>query len=176
MYTKQGICSNCNTTVTPLWRRGVDGCYLCNACGLYYKIHQKHRPTELKTDTFRQRNRFRRDFVSEAHNMKHFYADKMRYDQRMANINFYDSTYNINSKFPNGSESKTDSKNLYNYFSAHKNPKLPFFNKPINPKYDLERLVNINNNSIHDEDDTNEAIAIKVLLSLSKIHPTDIQE
>lgn len=58
---KQITCRNCSTTVTPLWRRGVDGKHLCNACGLYYKIHQKDRPHELKTDSIRSRIRTKQD-------------------------------------------------------------------------------------------------------------------
>eukprot|EP00835_Amoeboradix_gromovi_P004827 NODE_404_length_9277_cov_0.359407.p6 type:complete len:143 gc:universal NODE_404_length_9277_cov_0.359407:4942-5370(+) len=29
---KQVACSNCKTTVTPLWRKSADGTMLCNAC------------------------------------------------------------------------------------------------------------------------------------------------
>ena len=36
-------CENCKTTNTPLWRRGPNKTYLCNACGLYFKIHGTHR-------------------------------------------------------------------------------------------------------------------------------------
>lgn len=53
-------CSNCETKITPLWRRSANGAYLCNACGLYYKIHQTERPKELKTENFRNRHRTRR--------------------------------------------------------------------------------------------------------------------
>lgn len=58
---KRLICSNCGTTTTPLWRRGAGGCYLCNACGLYLKIHKKNRPHEFKSDTFKQRNRTKKE-------------------------------------------------------------------------------------------------------------------
>ena len=32
-------CSNCNTNSTTLWRRNPMGQPVCNACGLYYKLH-----------------------------------------------------------------------------------------------------------------------------------------
>ncbi|KMV66545.1 GATA zinc finger domain-containing protein [Encephalitozoon cuniculi EcunIII-L] len=42
---KQRICSNCSTTSTPSWRRGDQGkSLLCNACGLYQKLHGRTRP------------------------------------------------------------------------------------------------------------------------------------
>ncbi|KGG50119.1 GATA-4/5/6 transcription factor [Mitosporidium daphniae] len=38
-------CGHCNTTETPLWRRGSNGQSLCNACGLYFKQHRQYRPS-----------------------------------------------------------------------------------------------------------------------------------
>nr|CAD7426820.1 unnamed protein product [Timema monikensis] len=32
-------CANCKTTTTTLWRRNQNGEPVCNACGLYYKLH-----------------------------------------------------------------------------------------------------------------------------------------
>lgn len=32
-------CANCQTTTTTLWRRNSNGDPVCNACGLYYKLH-----------------------------------------------------------------------------------------------------------------------------------------
>jgi GATA-binding protein len=40
--------SNCKTTQTPLWRRSPTGETICNACGLYLKARNQHRPVNLK--------------------------------------------------------------------------------------------------------------------------------
>ncbi|KAI9725348.1 MAG: hypothetical protein M1828_003198 [Chrysothrix sp. TS-e1954] len=48
---------NCNTNTTPLWRRDDSGSILCNACGLFLKLHGRPRPISLKTDVIKSRNR-----------------------------------------------------------------------------------------------------------------------
>ena len=41
-------CANCQTTYTPLWRKDRStGLVMCNACGIYFKNHGRHRPLEL---------------------------------------------------------------------------------------------------------------------------------
>ena len=37
-------CTNCYTQTTPLWRRNPEGHPLCNACGLFLKLHGVVRP------------------------------------------------------------------------------------------------------------------------------------
>lgn len=50
------FCSNCKTTKTPLWRKNNEGNTLCNACGLFLKLHGTMRPLALKTDVIKKRN------------------------------------------------------------------------------------------------------------------------
>ncbi|CAH2317062.1 erythroid transcription factor [Pelobates cultripes] len=50
-------CSNCHTTTTTLWRRNASGDPVCNACGLYYKLHNVNRPLTMKKDGIQTRNR-----------------------------------------------------------------------------------------------------------------------
>jgi GATA-binding protein, other eukaryote len=63
MLPKHIFCHNCSTTVTPLWRRAQDGNYLCNACGLYFKIHGKRRPVNIISDPAKLRTKQRKEKV-----------------------------------------------------------------------------------------------------------------
>lgn len=38
------VCENCLTSTTPLWRKTSDNRLLCNACGLFFKLHGVIRP------------------------------------------------------------------------------------------------------------------------------------
>ncbi|CAD5220104.1 unnamed protein product [Bursaphelenchus okinawaensis] len=50
-------CSNCATTVTTAWRRDAEGRLVCNACGLYYRLHKTNRPVSMRKDAIQQRFR-----------------------------------------------------------------------------------------------------------------------
>ncbi|KZT36132.1 hypothetical protein SISSUDRAFT_1063924 [Sistotremastrum suecicum HHB10207 ss-3] len=50
-------CYNCHTMATPLWRKDDEGKTVCNACGLYYKLHGSSRPISMKSDVIRKRSR-----------------------------------------------------------------------------------------------------------------------
>ncbi|XP_050686403.1 transcription factor GATA-4-like isoform X3 [Eriocheir sinensis] len=51
------MCSNCGTTTTTLWRRNNEGEPVCNACGLYYKLHGVNRPLQMRKDSIQSRKR-----------------------------------------------------------------------------------------------------------------------
>ncbi|KAJ3296178.1 putative electron transfer flavoprotein subunit [Borealophlyctis nickersoniae] len=50
-------CVNCKTNKTPLWRRDFSGNPICNACGLYYKLHNAHRPVTMQRAVIKRRKR-----------------------------------------------------------------------------------------------------------------------
>ncbi|XP_042203742.1 nitrogen regulatory protein NUT1-like isoform X2 [Homarus americanus] len=51
------MCTNCHTSVTSLWRRNSQGDPVCNACGLYYKLHSVNRPLTMKKESIQTRKR-----------------------------------------------------------------------------------------------------------------------
>ena len=50
-------CVNCSTSQTSLWRRDGEGRPVCNACGLYFKLHGKKRPASWRRDVTSSRKR-----------------------------------------------------------------------------------------------------------------------
>ncbi|KAJ2147270.1 GATA type transcriptional activator of nitrogen-regulated proteins [Coemansia sp. RSA 562] len=49
-------CFNCGAEHTPLWRRDPSDNIICNACGLYHKLHDKPRPVAMRR-AIKRRNR-----------------------------------------------------------------------------------------------------------------------
>ncbi|XP_074040471.1 uncharacterized protein isoform X2 [Leptinotarsa decemlineata] len=50
-------CANCKTNTTTLWRRNNQGEPVCNACGLYFKLHNVNRPISMKKEGIQTRKR-----------------------------------------------------------------------------------------------------------------------
>nr|XP_015209207.1 PREDICTED: transcription factor GATA-6 isoform X2 [Lepisosteus oculatus] len=50
-------CANCHTSTTTLWRRNAEGEPVCNACGLYTKLHGVPRPLAMKKEGIQTRKR-----------------------------------------------------------------------------------------------------------------------
>ncbi|CAM1511474.1 Fc.00g089870.m01.CDS01 [Cosmosporella sp. VM-42] len=77
--SSQPTCQNCSTSTTPLWRRDEFGSVLCNACGLFLKLHGRPRPISLKTDVIKSRNRVK--------TMRPDLAPKKKQQQQAQNFN-----------------------------------------------------------------------------------------
>ncbi|CAD6890502.1 unnamed protein product [Tilletia controversa] len=52
------LCSNCGTSTTPLWRKDREGNTVCNACGLFMKLHGNARPVKMRADVIKKRVRY----------------------------------------------------------------------------------------------------------------------
>ncbi|KAI8384654.1 uncharacterized protein BYT42DRAFT_269212 [Radiomyces spectabilis] len=50
-------CANCLQTNTPLWRKNERGESVCNACGLYAKLHHRDRPPAMRKQKVQKRRR-----------------------------------------------------------------------------------------------------------------------
>ncbi|XP_077188559.1 transcription factor GATA-4 isoform X5 [Paroedura picta] len=50
-------CANCRTNQTTLWRRNAEGEPVCNACGLYMKLHGVPRPLAMRKEGIQTRKR-----------------------------------------------------------------------------------------------------------------------
>ncbi|KAG2221189.1 hypothetical protein INT45_000229 [Circinella minor] len=54
---EQQQCANCLQTNTPLWRKNERGESVCNACGLYAKLHHRDRPRTMHKQKVQKRRR-----------------------------------------------------------------------------------------------------------------------
>jgi hypothetical protein len=57
-------CTNCGTTKTTAWRRNAEGKLVCNACGLYYRLHKHARPVSMRKDFIQTRFRRRKEVLT----------------------------------------------------------------------------------------------------------------
>ncbi|KAL1921968.1 uncharacterized protein VTP21DRAFT_10610 [Calcarisporiella thermophila] len=55
--TETLVCVNCSQTQTPLWRKNDKGQPICNACGLYARLHHRDRPITLCRSKIQKRRR-----------------------------------------------------------------------------------------------------------------------
>ncbi len=53
------VCTNCGSGHTSLWRKNEEGMVVCNACGLYLKLHGRPRPVGMRKEKISRRKRFK---------------------------------------------------------------------------------------------------------------------
>mmetsp|Transcript_2438 Transcript_2438/g.2726 ORF Transcript_2438/g.2726 Transcript_2438/m.2726 type:complete len:710 (-) Transcript_2438:149-2278(-) len=75
--TKATECSNCHALKTPLWRKDPQGNTLCNACGLFLKLHGTTRPLSLKTDVIKKRSSRRSPATNKGMNPNATYTNSL---------------------------------------------------------------------------------------------------
>ncbi|KAG5513504.1 hypothetical protein PMAC_000936 [Pneumocystis sp. 'macacae'] len=63
------VCVNCEVTQTSLWRKNEFGKPVCNACGLYEKLHHTQRPVTMRKEQVVRRRRYK-SFLEDPHNIK----------------------------------------------------------------------------------------------------------
>ncbi|XP_065365770.1 box A-binding factor isoform X2 [Calliphora vicina] len=101
-------CSNCLTTQTSLWRRNPNGEPVCNACGLYYKLHSVKRPLTMKKDTIQTRKRKPKGCKTEKISKKQASANAAIASASEQSINSSNNTLNTST------ESATNNMSLLN--------------------------------------------------------------
>ncbi|XP_034667667.1 uncharacterized protein LOC117901134 isoform X1 [Drosophila subobscura] len=89
---KDMSCSNCGTLTTTIWRRSVRGEMVCNACGLYFKLHGINRPHSMRRDTIHTRRRRPKELERSKKKQKQISCSSME----QAKIDFLTSQEQIN--------------------------------------------------------------------------------
>nr|CAD2130555.1 unnamed protein product [Meloidogyne enterolobii] len=85
--TSVSRCNNCFTTKTTAWRRDATGSLVCNACGLYFRLHRTNRPVHMRKDFIQQR--FRRKNQQQQQNNPSFVIKneiKQQNQQQLINL------------------------------------------------------------------------------------------
>ena len=104
--TKQTECFNCHALKTPLWRKDPQGKTLCNACGLFLKLHGTTRPLSLKTDVIKKRSSRRSPATNKAANLNSTYSSSL--SRQNANQDQLSNNRNIkNGSIPISSQSNS---------------------------------------------------------------------
>lgn len=112
---KVRICSNCRVTSTPSWRKSPNGNHLlCNACGLYQKLHSVSRPFSVTPEG--RTKAIKKDFI----NLPCYYCrSSFRCYRRQdnGNKNVCDVCYNKNLK--SGLDVRmTENPEYYKYYQS----------------------------------------------------------
>jgi GATA-binding protein len=165
--TKQNMtiptCKNCKTQTTPLWRRDETGQVLCNACGLFLKLHGRPRPISLKSDVIKSRNRVKHSNKSSPNT-----PELKAKDSNNVSINNQNGNLNISGQLNNNGNINNLNGSLNNKISSKFLPKQY---KP-NSKTSKSRKQNKSDNLLKDQQNKNNKNN-KLKTENSNIHQTN---
>ncbi|KAH3670355.1 hypothetical protein WICMUC_004851 [Wickerhamomyces mucosus] len=139
-------CFNCHTNKTPLWRRDNNGNILCNACGLFQKLHGTMRPLSLKTDVIKKRNSRRSSIInSNPINQDSFiYQQPQQFQQDKKKLSTIDKNISIYNNFTPNSQVSSPI-NTTSTIKPYKN--VPILPKPSTSTPSSTITTNNNNNT-----------------------------
>lgn len=144
-------CSNCETQITPLWRKRGDGTYLCNACGLYRKIHGMDRPKEMKTDVVRHRRRSQKNMINWRENVEMFNESQQSSEDSKCSNSSLLQEYGSNSETENICISDKGDKKAINKKIQEKKKKKEVMHKS------RDQIKKSNGDIATESDDTNQS-------------------
>ncbi|KAL6096088.1 gata4 [Pungitius sinensis] len=105
-------CTNCHTTTTTLWRRNAEGEPVCNACGLYMKLHGVARPLAMKKEGIQTRKR-------KPKNLNKSQTGTPRGDGTQVTASSTPRAPTAGAEEPRPIKTEPDTHSLYTHHSAH---------------------------------------------------------
>lgn len=126
-------CSNCGTNTTTLWRRNSAGSTVCNACGLYYKLHKSDRPLKMKKEGIQTRNRKMSLKSKKNKKMNLTVSDADIFKNIMPNFQGFNHTFHTG--IPGYTNPRDQTYSTSPYMTNRQDFNMPTTNSPMNHGY-----------------------------------------
>ncbi|ODV77933.1 uncharacterized protein CANTADRAFT_7408 [Suhomyces tanzawaensis NRRL Y-17324] len=143
-------CINCHTKTTPLWRKSNNGDLLCNACGLFYKLHGILRPlNNNKTSTDRAPQNNTANPANRMNNLAPGYQNRSngRNNNDMMNLDSFLEISNTSTTNTTNTTNTTTSNTInteYTSPSAFSMGPSGILNTTVNNIDEIDKLLNLN--------------------------------